>query len=387
MTGKKGRNITSAIFNDPDILKFYVNRDKELNAISSTLRKQQHVYIEGEPGIGKTTLVNMYSMINPLQFQNVFSFSGYEIELDNTKLAPFQIQDESKNPILLIIDGVDEIFSTETKHSLERLVREGRKRGIRLLMTGRNFFNNKVIANNSNKISLDNLSQKQISELINMRLAFSKLSADDFPNIDNIIKQTQGNPRALLSALQILYSKVATQNELESVLSSKLDYKSGIIESVSSDRNFVLIDDIKVVNKRILDLVNRNPNDIYNLAPRQFEILVAEIFEEKGYNVELTQETRDGGKDLIIVDKGAIGNFMIYAECKRYAPDNPVGVRVVSDLLGRVFADKVTAGIVITSSYFSPDAKTFTEQVKHQMSLVDFVKLNQWMNQLSTKKS
>lgn len=141
-----------------------------------------------------------------------------------------------------------------------------------------------------------------------------------------------------------------------------------------------IITDLRLVNKRILEKISCKPKEIYQLTSRQFEILVAELFEERGYKVQLTQQTRDGGKDLIILDHRDIGNLMIYAECKQYAPDRPVGVSVVSDLIGRMTADRATAGIVVTSSYFSRDAKSFQSKFEHQMKLIDFVKLSAMIN-------
>jgi len=119
------------------------------------------------------------------------------------------------------------------------------------------------------------------------------------------------------------------------------------------------------------------------LTPRQFEEYTAELFEKRGYKVKLTPETRDGGKDLLIIQGDTLGEFLIYTECKRYAPDNPIGVRIVRELFGTIIADRATAGIIVTSSYFSPDAIVFTEKIKHQMSLVDFVKLKKWIEQIS----
>ncbi len=74
-----------------------------------------------------------------------------------------------------------------------------------------------------------------------------------------------------------------------------------------------------------------------------------------------------------------LGNYLIYAECKKFAPNRPVGVSIISDLSGRVNADGATAGLVITTSYFSPDAKNFTEKIKHKMSLADYLKLEDWI--------
>ena len=55
---------------------------------------------------------------------------------------------------------------------------------------------------------------------------------------------------------------------------------------------------------------------------------------------------------------------------------------MVRELYGTIMADKVTAGILVTSSYFSPDAHEFREKIKNQISLIDYIKLQQWFNNL-----
>lgn len=60
---------------------------------------------------------------------------------------------------------------------------------------------------------------------------------------------------------------------------------------------------------------------------------------------------------------------------QKYAPDRPVGVNLVRELYGTISADKATAGLLITTSYFSQDAINFKNQVSHQLSLIDYVKL------------
>lgn len=61
--------------------------------------------------------------------------------------------------------------------------------------------------------------------------------------------------------------------------------------------------------------------------------LVERVFRDKGFRTELTQATRDGGKDIIT--RRHIGTkipIIIYFECKRFAPDHPVGEPIVRDL-------------------------------------------------------
>jgi restriction system protein len=192
-------------------------------------------------------------------------------------------------------------------------------------------------------------------------------------------------------ALKALKQGKYSIEELKKLLETQLSYKNELIGQIASKPEILTLDtpeiirDVKVINKSILQKIDRNPNEIYHLNSRQFEELVAELFEERGYNVKLTQQTRDGGKDLIIINKGMLGDFLIYGECKKWAPNRPVGVNVVSDLAGRMLANSATAGLVVTSSYFSPDAQIFTQKIKHRMSLVDFVELSKWITPQKNK--
>ena len=140
--------------------------------------------------------------------------------------------------------------------------------------------------------------------------------------------------------------------------------------------------DIQIVNSNALQWLKMRPENMYKLKPREFEELMAELMVKRGYKVDLTQPTRDGGKDLIVARHDDFGNFIYYIECKQYDAKNAVGVNLVRELMGAVHADQVTAGIMITSSYFSPDAIAYSKRVKHQMSLVDFIKLREWLNKI-----
>lgn len=219
------------------------------------------------------------------------------------------------------------------------------------------------------------LNDQDIRQLVDIYDSHTNEHPDIILTIREMMGGLNGNPASIISALNFLLQQ-SRKGERQlvyrnSTIIEELEKPTIILEEAPK-----IITDIRVVNKRILDKIKRQPQAIYQLTPRQFEILVAELFEERGYKVELTQQTRDGGKDLIILDHREVGNLMIYAECKQNAPNRPVGVNVVSDLVGRMTADRATAGIVVTSSYFSPDAKTFQSKFEHQMTLIDFIKLS-----------
>ena len=48
-----------------------------------------------------------------------------------------------------------------------------------------------------------------------------------------------------------------------------------------------------------IERVLRDKDAIYDISSREFEELIAEVFSQQGYNVEITPATRDGGCDII----------------------------------------------------------------------------------------
>lgn len=161
-------------------------------------------------------------------------------------------------------------------------------------------------------------------------------------------------------------------------------YKGGVSlqhpEIVVPERKIIRVpdkikNDIKVVTHSLVDKVALRPEILQEITPRQFEELVCELFERKGYNVQLTKQTRDGGKDLIVLNNSMLGDLVIYAECKKKAPKHPVNVGLVRQLYGTVEADRVTAGIMVTNSYFSKGARRFQQTIKSRMNLIDYSEL------------
>ncbi len=141
--------------------------------------------------------------------------------------------------------------------------------------------------------------------------------------------------------------------------------------------------DVSEVNDWMLNELKKNPTDLYQLSSRRFEELVAEIFIRKGYDVELTPATRDGGKDIYIASKNDLGSFLYIVECKKYKSTHKVGVNVLRDLYGVLSKERATYGIAVTTSYFSKPAKEFQQELQFQMSLKDFDSIKQWLYEVT----
>jgi restriction system protein len=79
------------------------------------------------------------------------------------------------------------------------------------------------------------------------------------------------------------------------------------------------------------------------------------------------------------------GSFLYIVECKRHAPDRPVGVAVVRALHGVAQHERVNAAMVMTTSYFSEPAREFAEKLSYQISLKDYFDLRHWLDRHRTR--
>jgi len=119
----------------------------------------------------------------------------------------------------------------------------------------------------------------------------------------------------------------------------------------------------------IIDEIKHRRKELKDLSALGFEDLVKELFEQKGFIVEKTKQTRDGGKDLIA--KTTVGGipFVIFIECKHHSKKN--GVEYVRQLFGIQNMEGVNKAVLVTSSTFTKDAIELAERTRHLIQLID----------------
>ena len=147
-------------------------------------------------------------------------------------------------------------------------------------------------------------------------------------------------------------------------------------------------EDLSFLSKSISDIVyilQQYPERLYELTPREFEEVIAEIFRKKGFEVALTKQTRDGGKDIIAIQTDALGiKTKYFIECKRYASSNKVGVEVVRALQGvKNTKDGPNKVIVATTSTFTSGAENFVRNEatsKWDMTLAGYKDIIEWLD-------
>jgi restriction system protein len=93
------------------------------------------------------------------------------------------------------------------------------------------------------------------------------------------------------------------------------------------------------------------------MDPVEFENLVATLFQTIGFQVATTERTGDGGIDVEAINPDPISGGRVIVQVKRYKSTvNPSAVR---DLYGTVTHTGAIKGILVTTSGFGPDSRSF----------------------------
>ena len=144
-----------------------------------------------------------------------------------------------------------------------------------------------------------------------------------------------------------------------------------------------LWDAYEIIKARFIGFPNSTMEKIeflQALSSREFEIVVERLYDKMGYATELTQGTRDGGKDIIAVKKTPGQQEQLRIECKKH--NKTIGVEIARALLGVVSSEKVNKGVIVTTSKFSVPTKNFTLQ-NPRIELIDGAQLVLLLNEFS----
>lgn len=135
------------------------------------------------------------------------------------------------------------------------------------------------------------------------------------------------------------------------------------------------------ISEELIAKISRQPDILFNLTPRKFEELIAEIFSGFGYLVELTAQTRDGGRDIVAVKNEHDISVKLLIECKKYSPKRPVGVSLVRELYAVKALERASKAILATTSYFSADARALEKKLLYELELKDFNSIVNWVSE------
>lgn len=362
---------------DPDfqIKNAFVGRRNELLFLRKEVIEKNSavVSINGFAGVGKTSLAMMFVE------QNKQAFPGGIFQFHSTPVEPLDILIEKQGipnnkPALFVVDDFDIKPSDIASSELKRV--KNRFPNAKIIVTSRSPTDVKAF---DSQLSLATLTQTEFSALLKARLKY--FNEPDTYNV--LFNALQGNPLAASFAASLINNEKITPRELiEQLNSFEL---SGILDEhgkqifPESAKEKQIITDVASISDEFLKKLHLNPNLLYELTPRGFEELVAELLSRLDYEITLTPVSKDGGKDIYAAKKDHLGSFLYVVECKRYSPENPVGVGMIRQLNGVVQAEQATAGILATTSFFTKGAREFQKQISYQVSLKDYVGVQGWL--------
>lgn len=114
---------------------------------------------------------------------------------------------------------------------------------------------------------------------------------------------------------------------------------------------------------------------LYSLSYTKFEHLVVGLLLKMGYGSSLDSgehlgKSGDGGVDGVIWED-SLGLNEIYIQAKQNKRDNGVSARDIRDFLGSLNIRRANKGVIITTSYFTQEAKKAASSATNRIVLID----------------
>jgi restriction system protein len=131
------------------------------------------------------------------------------------------------------------------------------------------------------------------------------------------------------------------------------------------------------------ELVDELLSRLKKSSPAFFERIVVELLVKMGYGGSRADagkaigKSGDGGIDGIIKED-KLGLDIVYIQAKRW-DNNAVGRPEVMQFAGALQAQKANKGILITTSRFTDDARSYVTQIGSKIVLIDGEQLTQLM--------
>lgn len=117
------------------------------------------------------------------------------------------------------------------------------------------------------------------------------------------------------------------------------------------------------------------------LSWRQFEILISQLLESDGYEIELMSGTKDGGVDVVAYkDLGEAGLFKTIWQAKKYRISRKIGIETIRELADVRSEHNASKAFIVTSSFLTAGALARVDRDKYILGKVDRDDLESWIH-------
>lgn len=133
----------------------------------------------------------------------------------------------------------------------------------------------------------------------------------------------------------------------------------------------------------ILELVREDFSNIYKLSPESFELFICDRLAHMKLVVKQVKSTYapDGGIDIVAWPTEEISfPFLLAVQVKHHKyPSRKTGSEAVRDFKGALASHPFQAGLLVTNTAFTPDARWFASNMPNIIRLRDFKDLKRWI--------
>jgi len=130
-------------------------------------------------------------------------------------------------------------------------------------------------------------------------------------------------------------------------------------------------------------MLRRDYANIHQLSPESFEIFICDRLDKMGLDVARVGSTYkpDGGVDIVAWPrKPAPFPFLLATQVKHHMrPSKKTGPDAVKDLQAVIASKPFHAGLLVTSTSFTPSAHWFAANHPHIIRLRDMKDLQRWI--------
>lgn len=221
--------------------------------------------------------------------------------------------------------------------------------------------------------------------------SWSELFFSNYPNWDwvfdaDVTETIEGIPHRLRKKLALITDQEIHGLYVPGVFAGdqvpEFPVPSFVVEKYRRFRSDtqLILPTLDALNAELLRRLKAYPLELHQIHPRQFEELICGILSRLGWRIELTPASKDGGYDIVGFSGSAGGvssSWLI--ECKKYGPENKVGVGVVRALCGVKEEVKVANAMIVTTSTFTSGAREMGAR-RWDLSLRDYEDVLAWVS-------
>lgn len=329
----------------------------------------------GEAGVGKTALAAEFVSRESQRRSLWIPARDWEISV-----LPFEqiLRDRfvEAREATVVLDGADEIpheafFDLFRRITNFKLVRS-------LIVTSRN----DVGIRGQRELLLERFPSKDSESLVRDSLSIAGIGEDA---VGKLVALVNGHPLAI--SLIANMARSMDPEHLKQVLAGHLYDISDGTPAEKKELIAVAKPIILSANEAMVKALKKQPQDVFTLTPRQYEELIAELLHDMGYEVTLTQATRDGGKDILASIKTECGELLCLVEAKKYRSDRTIGVSLVRTLLGTLADYNASSAMLVTTSTYSKDARALQQRHQYRLSLRDYTDVAGWIQRYGTNRA